>query len=94
MRPDGTDAGAIPVSLTGFLGTVDVAPDGEVLVFSMSADGGPSDIYTVRADGSELVNLTHFPSASDGAARWSPNGQQVVFASQRRAGNLDILIMG
>lgn len=92
MAEDGTDVRAIPLAMTGFIGSVDVAPDGRRLVFSHST-GGPSDIYTVTAFGDQLVNLTNTPS-NDLGPRWSADGRQIVFASNRRTnGELDILLM-
>jgi Tol biopolymer transport system component len=60
----------------------DTAPNGK-LAFSSSADGD-HDIYTMNADGSELVNLTDaFGPWIDDDPNWSPDGSKIVFASGR-----------
>lgn len=51
----------------------------------------PYDIFIARLDGSELRRLTDNPGY-DAEAVVSPDGQQIVFGSQRQ-GDLDIYIM-
>ncbi len=61
-----------------------VAPNAEkrLLAFTMEKNG-EIDVYTVRADGSNLTNLT---GASNGNnPYWSPNGKRIAFA--RNIGN-------
>ena len=66
------------------------SPAGNTIAFS-SFDGTNSNIWTVAADGSRLVQLTsgslnnHFPV-------WSPDGQKIAFISDR-GGSSDIWIM-
>ena len=43
---------------------------------------GGSDIYTVRADGSDVVRLTEDPSYNSDP-EWSPDGSRIAFASNR-----------
>jgi Tol biopolymer transport system component len=49
------------------------------------------DIYTMRADGSQLTNITNHP-ANDYGSLWSPDGKKILFHSER-TGNRDIFIM-
>jgi TolB protein len=66
------------------------SPPPRALAF-MSNRTGDWDIYTVREDGSELVNLTNHPSG-DGRPTWSPDGSRIAFFSDRD-GDTDIYVM-
>ena len=48
------------------------------------AEKGNFDVYKMHADGSGLVQLTNSP-ALDALAAFSPDGQQIVFVSDRAA---------
>ena len=63
------------------------APTGDLeadtkIVFASNADGD-WDIYTVNPDGSGLQNRTNDSSDTDWRPRWSPDGSQIVFQSDR-----------
>ena len=72
------------------------SPDGTRILFSSSRDttvatstgAGPpaaylaSELYVMQADGSDVRRLTHHEDW-DGAPAWTPDGQAVVFYSQR-----------
>jgi TolB protein len=78
------------------LNTLDWSPDGSRLLISLlppnSSFGG--DYSTIRPDGGGLHRLTHFGrKAPTGAARWSPDGQSIVFANAGVGGNDDIYVM-
>lgn len=75
---------------------VDWSPNGRLLLVRFSppnrAFGG--DYYTLRPDGSRLRRLTHLGrKAMTGAARWSPDGTSIVFATNGLGGNDDIYVM-
>ena len=53
--------------------------------------GSLGDIYTMNADGSNIVNLTRSPRG-DIQPTWSPDGTRIAFASESR-GNSDIYVM-
>ena len=50
-----------------------------------------SEVFVADSDGSNQRNLTNHP-AFDGWPSWSPDGRQIVFASNRRA-NYQIFVM-
>ena len=64
------------------------SPDGKRLAFyglnEPKENGGSvdSEVYTVNADGSNLVNLTNH-TAWDFVRSWSPDGKKIVFRSWR-----------
>jgi TolB protein len=59
-------------------------------VASRTADGN-ADIFSADIGGESVVNLTNNP-APDRSPSWSPDGQQIAFAS-RRADNWDLYLM-
>jgi len=73
--------------------------DGRLIAFEACRGGDPStdcpegesfDIYTINADGSNLINLTQNP-AMDRFPSWSPSG--VIAFSSDRSGTDEILVM-
>ena len=74
----------------------DVTPAASVdtvnrLLAFASDQNGNFDIYTMRADGSELTNITNNP-AYDGNPFWSPDGKRIASTSDRD-GSLQIYLM-
>lgn len=70
------------------------SPDGQYILFHSNPliDGQPRfDIYRVRADGSELTNLSN-TVGNNFMADWSPDGQRIVFVTQRH-GNSELYVM-
>ncbi len=56
------------------------SPDGEWVAFRSA--GGKEDLYVVRADGSDLLQLTD-DSAKDRQPNWSADGERILFYSDR-----------
>lgn len=70
----------------------DWSPDGQWIVFStrpwdMLPDG-PSNLYTVRPDGSDLAQITHFKLGATRAVQpsWSPDGSLIIFTAVEGSG--------
>ena len=92
VNADGTGA---PVVLDGLWTSVSCAPDGNGLValgFPQEGHEGQFDLYAIREDGSEPVQLTddevveHEPS-------WSPDGSQILFAAGESDLSQDVYVM-
>lgn len=71
--------------LASGLGRVDIevvgwAPDG-LRVAAESADSGRSEVFVVDLDGNETVPIPREAEESQTHARWSPTGEQLVWAS-------------
>jgi Tol biopolymer transport system component len=69
----------------------DWSPDGRRITFDtydLLAFGddapGPSNLFTIRPDGSGLRRLTHFPAGGDrvSAATFTPDGDRIIFTYQ------------
>lgn len=69
--------------------SLDVAPDGKTIVFELLGD-----LYTLPITGGEATRITQ-GMAFDSQPRYSPNGEQIVFVSDRSGNeNLWLLKMG
>lgn len=68
------------------------SPDGKRIAFEGDLlEPGNDDVYTIKADGTGLQRLTTRPGF-DGDVRYSPDGTQLVFDSDR-AGGSDLFLM-
>jgi TolB protein len=95
MRADGSRAHRISTSPNVYESNPDFSPDGSPIVFSRSSARQIHDeIFSVRADGSQLRRLTR-SNANDLLPAFSPDGTQIAFASDRdrSAGVYDIYRM-
>jgi Tol biopolymer transport system component len=68
----------------------DLSPDGRSLVYT-SAAGGNRDIYLLRVGGDRAINLTAGSTADDEQAAISPDGETIVFRSERDGGGLFLM---
>ncbi len=66
------------------------SPDGQWIAFFTNVNG-PLDIYKVRADGTELTQLTA-DASNNFMPDWSPDGERIVFVSERDR-NREIYVM-
>jgi len=56
------------------------SPDGTRLAF-MSWRNGPTEVFTMNADGSDQKRLVSMPAGSAIDPRWSPDGTRIVFVN-------------
>jgi TolB protein len=62
------------------------SPDGKWISFT-SKRSGDLELYAMRSDGSDVVQLTHTPGY-DGGPFFSPNGKRLIYRSDRKGDNL------
>lgn len=80
--------------LTDFKGiesSPSLSPDGKTLLY-WALDGSDGDIYRLRVGGQNPINLTDDSDEHDIDPAFSPDGEQIAFASTRMGGG--IFIMG
>jgi Tol biopolymer transport system component len=89
MDPDGGNQVRVTYDVASDVDP-DISPNGQSIVFTSSQTGN-NDIF-VRDQWGGITNLTNNPS-SDEWARWSPNGKEIVFDSNRDRGVFEIYVM-
>lgn len=67
------------------------APTTSKILFTSVREGN-YEVYIMDVDGSNQVNLTQNP-ADDFQAVWSPNGERILFVSDRNDGIYDLYLM-
>src|SRR5262249_40590151 len=64
--------------------------DGEFLVYA-SDEAGNWDIYLQKNDGTAPINLTQSSAANDTQPVFSPDGEQILFRSEREGGGIYLM---
>lgn len=73
-----TTATATPfIQSTQWDGEAIFSPNGTTLAF-ISSRSGNQELWLATADGTDLVQLTHFGGSGVSRPRWSPNGEQIA----------------
>jgi serine/threonine protein kinase len=66
-----------------------LSPDDQWAAFTFDSGGGQADIAVIRADGTDLRQLTDQPHFANWMPRWSPDGSELIFYSMK-SGNLQL----
>ncbi len=102
LRGAGTSGPAAPeTTVTGTFSQVtnqagpeehaSLSPDGKLVAYA-GASGAGSDIFVQRIGGQNAINLTNDPGAASTEPAFSPDGESIVFRSERDGGG--IFVMG
>ncbi|MBN2415652.1 PD40 domain-containing protein [bacterium] len=83
LRKTYSTAGDMPSQLIS--ASADASPDGRWIVFADGSDESAGDIYLIPAEGGQRMTLIDHP-ADDTEPRWSPDGQYVIYISNRHGG--------
>ena len=91
VNPDGSDLQNLTPGGGGWEPTW--SPDRSKILFASDLHGGgqaDEEVYVMDADGSNIRRLTNTPgdSTSSWSADWSPDGEQIVFSSNRDGSDL------
>jgi TolB protein len=90
MKPNFTEI--VPAVVTaGHVSSPSLRPNGAARILFTAETGANIDIYSARADGSDIVRLTDYIH-DDILPVWSPDGTQIAFQSERTGDN-DIYVM-
>lgn len=81
-----------------WLSDANISPDGSVVAFTASrldagADDYRSAIWTVRADGTGQPERFTWSDAKDTSPRWSPDGKQLAFLSNRAGDKSQLFVI-
>ena len=89
------DGSGAPMVLDGLWTSVSWSPDGERLLalgFPHEGHEGQFDLYAIRPDGSDPVQLTD-DEATQHEPSWSPDGSRIVFATGESDLSQDVYVM-
>jgi TolB protein len=82
MRTDGSGLRRLTRTADGVWDdNPEYSPDGRTIVFSSNRGGADRDLYTMRADGGRVRELTGEVAVDEWFPTWTPDGRQVVYWS-------------
>ena len=70
-------------------GLADEVHDKGSIVYSAKSDKGDWDLFLMRPDGSNRRNITNTPAFNEAAARFSPDGQKMLYYRMPKAAAVD-----
>lgn len=92
MNLDGSNRVQLAPDLVQFL-TPTWSPDGQRIAFFASASIlAEYNVYTIRSDGSGLVNISDSTLGGHNTATWSPDGKWLAYGSRRDSGYENIFV--
>jgi Tol biopolymer transport system component len=97
--PDGTDESNLTAEddppWTNINGYASYRPDGSKIVYMSQINDGSEDwdIWVMNTDGTGKENVLPDDEWSDVAPRWSPDGNQIIFYSNRSEFGFDVFTM-
>lgn len=90
---DGSEEKKLLTTSGGFDNNTNFSYDGSWIVFTSERNGcGQADIYRVKADGTDLEQLTDSPAFDDQGVL-SPDGKEVAFVSTHETSRANIRIL-
>ena len=92
MDRDGSHATQLAPDLVGISNTVWSQGSQWIAFFAHASRQAPPNLYTIRADGSGLVNLTNSNLGGQFGFSWSPDGNWLVYDSTKDSGHGNIFV--
>ncbi len=94
MDTDGDNMIQISNMTVSAFADLSISPDGLKIVFAAPDPiTNFNQIWVMNADGTGLSNLTQSPTVTNVFPRWSPDGTQIAFASNRDNAFRDLFVM-
>ncbi len=77
----------LSLNQVGNVGKLGACQNGECVRNGKIAFQRNGEIFTMNSNGTDLINITDHPTASDAAPNWSPDGGRIAFFSDRDGNN-------